>query len=239
MKEFGKVWKFTARELLLKLLVLTACGLLGIVFVFAVVKIVKTDDYALLSGFMVFFIWLLLEVWGGMIQFEKDFGMMISMNRTRKSFFWNYLCSNLINNVIKAGVAAGFAALDLVVARNLYGNLACDLDMSSFVLDYRVLVAAVLLSTGLRMLLGVLYLRYGLILFWIVWGIMVGGGWLIGFISDKLHEQSFQWLTTFFADIAKNIVSAGGVIQVAAIGVIFGLLTAVAGILTGKQAVKC
>ena len=239
MKQLRKVWRFTLPELLQNLCFIIGSGIFGILIVFLIVKIAKTDDYAAFAGFFAFLMWGLTEIWTGMVCFGKNFAMMVSMSRTRKEFFGAYLLSNFVGNCIKAAAVVGITFLEKVWQNSYYEGLTCDLDISGFLFDYRVIIATVLLALGLRMLLGVLYLKYQMIIFWVLWGLTMCGGLFAGTISKVVHGETSNIVVETLMGLAEKFMAAGGLIQIMIIGVIFGVMTAIAGILTSKQAVKC
>lgn len=239
MKQLKKVWQFTLPELLQSLGLIAGCGLFAVLLVLVIVGVAETDDYALLAGFFAFLVWVLMELWGGMVHFGKVFSMMVSMSRTRKEFFGAYVLSNLFNNCIKMAATVGIVLLEKAVIGYFCKGLVCDMDFSSFILDYRVLVATVLLAVGVRMLFGVLFLKYQMVIFWVLWGITMCSGLLINVFSKALHNPSVNKVAEFVIGLVEKIVAAGGLVQIVIIGVVFGVMTAIAGILTGKQAVKC
>lgn len=239
MKQLKKVWQFSLPELLQSLGLIAGCGLFAILLVFVIVSVAKSDDYALLAGFFAFLVWVLMELWGGMMHFGKTFAMMVSMSRTRKEFFGAYVLSNLFNNCIKMAVTVGIVLLEKAMIGYYCKGLVCELDLSGFILDYRVIVATILLSLGIRMLFGVLYLKYQMVIFWILWGLTMCSGLLINLFAKALHNPSVNKVAGFVIGLAEKFVAAGGLVQIVIIGVIFGVMTAIAGILTGKQAVKC
>lgn len=239
MKQLRKVWRFTLPELLQNLCFIIGSGIFGILIVLLIVKIAKTDDYAAFAGFFAFLMWGLTEIWTGMVCFGKNFAMMISMSRTRKEFFGAYLLCNFVGNCIKAAAVVGITFLEKVWQNSYYEGLTCDLDISGFLFDYRVIIATVLLALGLKMLLGVLYLRYQMIIFWVLWGLTMVGGMLFSMFGRMRHNGSVSKIADTVAGLAEKFLTAGGLVQIMIIGVIFGIMTAVAGILTSKQAVKC
>ena len=239
MKQVKKMWQFTLPELTQYLMLIAGFGLFVILLIFVGVNIAKPDDYVLLAGFFTFFVWILFEVWGGMVHFGQTFTMIISMGRTRKEFFGAYLLCNLFNNCMKMAVIVGCVLLEKVLIGASCEGLVCETDLSSFVLDYRVIVAAVLLTLGLKMLLGVLYLKYQMTVFWILWGVTMCAVPLSNLIAKRLHNHSLNKVADFILELARKFAAAGGFIQIMTIGIIFGVLTAIAGIMTGKQAVKC
>ncbi len=239
MKQLKEVWQFTLPELLKSLGLIAGSGLFGVLLVFIIVCLAKSDDYALMGGFFAFLVWVLMEIWVGMNNFGKTFAMMVSMSRTRKGFFSAYLLCNFFYNCVKMAVVVGVVLMEKAVIGSYCEGLVCELDLSSFVLDYRVFVATVLLTLGIRMLLGVLYLKYQMVIFWILWGLTMCSGLLINMFAKALHNPSVNKMAEFIIGLGEKIASAGGLVQVMIIGVIFGVMTAIAGILTGKQAVKC
>ena len=239
MKQLKKVWRFTLPELLRNLGVICGSGMFAMLLVFMIVKIGKTDDFAAFAGFFAFLMWVLTEIWTGMVYFGKNFAMMISMSRTRKEFFGAYLLCNFVGNCIKAAAVVGIVYLEKVWQNVYCEGLVRELDLSGFCFDYRVLVATVLLALGLKMLLGVLYLRYQMIIFWVLWGLTMAGGMLFTLFGRMRHNGAVSKIADAVAGLAEKFMTAGGLVQIMIIGVIFGIMTAVAGILTSKQAVKC
>lgn len=241
MKQLKKVWQFSMPELLSTMGGLAALGLFGILLVFIIVKIggAEIDDYAMMGGFLAFMPWVLLEIWVGMVNYGKNFGMMVSMSRTRKEFYGTYLVTSIINSCLKMLVIVGIVLLEKAVAAAFYKGLACELDLSSFILDYRVIIGAILLSVGLRMLFGVLYLKYQMIMFWVLWGLTMFAGLGLNMLSKVLHNPSMEKVTAFFVKLIEKIAQAGGLVHVLLLAAVSAIMVFAAGMINRKQAVKC
>ena len=65
------------------------------------------------------------------------------------------------------------------------------------------------------------------------------GGMLFSMFGRMHHDGSISKIEKVVVGFAEKFMTAGGLVQMMIIGVIFGVLTAIAGIMTGKQAVKC
>lgn len=131
-------------------------------------------------------------------QFEIYFDLEVSMGSTRKQFLVSWLAAMFVAGLLDVLVISAFHCVENALAAAIYPQLEQEINLIPYLLRYGPLAAAGLSITS--SFFGVLVMRFGKKIGWIVWGIIM-------IVSIGLPEfDEIQKSDSLFAEIVKGVV---------------------------------
>ena len=236
-QQIKNTWLFSKNRFWGTIVCVFGTAVFSVLLVMFIVKVLCKDDPEItgiqLASLMAYIVlWIAMPIWG-MTDFGKSFDMMVGMGRTRKEFFSSYCIANFASNLVYVAVIVLITVLDKALYGLLYQGIPCEMDLSAFFLDIRTIGATVLMSFGLNILLGALYLKFRAKIFMFVWIICMCLG-----IFMKLIAQAIEAEVGFVMAIVEGIVSfftAGAVVVLAVLVVVTFIITVISYAMVRKQ----
>ena len=193
LEQMKNMFLFSKNRFLSNMAIITGAAVFAELLVVLVVKIVSKNDPAItyiqlapLMAYVAF--WVAVPV-GGMVDFGKNFDMMVGFGRTRKEFFLCYCCVNFIADFVYAGICVLLTVADEALCNLLYKKIPCEMDLSAFFFDIRTIGATILIAFFLHILLGAFYLKFHAKLLTIIWLICMFIGIIISMISQAIEAE--------------------------------------------------
>lgn len=237
MKKLWEVWKMNKSELLIAL----GSMLFGMVFGSVMVMLVvllsgDADNYALMGSFMAFVIWIAVITFIGAFSLERRFGMAVSMGETRKSFIVSQWLIMAFNTLLEILVIIIINTVEKAIGEAVY-NVPCDFDVISHLIDYRIILAAVVVVPSASMFLGMLIAKFQKKAFWGIWvvwmAVSVGGARISHLVVENPDSMPARIINAAAASAAA-LGMTGAVLFAVFIGAV---LLAVSAIVLRRQPV--
>lgn len=221
MKKLWEVWKMNKSELLITLGSMLVGMVFGSVMVALIVLLADdVDSYALMGTFMAFVVWVAVIVFVGAFSLERRFGMAVAMGETRKSFLINQWLIMAFNTLLEILVIVVMNTVEKAIGERLY-NLPCDFDVVSQIIDYRLILAAVVTVPSASMFLGMLIAKFQRKAFWGIWVFWMAGSVGMSRLSHLAHMNPDGVLAKM-ADTLAASATAMGMTGAALLAVLIG-----------------
>lgn len=175
-----KYWNFTQKNIVSPLIVTGAVYLMGFLMNLLIVYgIDETYTIVPLASMVSLLAAAMFWIVNGPIDLKKHFTLAISMSATRKNYLLMELCQSVFCVLILYAVCfLLFRLEDSVLIPLCFSGVSREPEAALFTVlfrDFSIGIFWVLafmgVSFGIRLLLGSLLIRFGRILFWILWGI--------------------------------------------------------------------
>lgn len=236
MKKLWKVWRLNKDELLLTLGAMLVSLLFGSGMVALIVLMSDADSYAVMGSFMAFVVWIAIIVFIGAFSLERRFSMAVAMGETRKSFI---VCELLIiagNTLIEILVLATMNMLEKSLGAVIY-QMPCEFDIVSTLLDYRLILAAVIMVPIASMFLGMLIIKFQRKAFWGIWVFWMAISVGMSRIAHIIDEDPDSLLARMLGSVIE-LFHTLGIAGIALGGILLGaILLAISVAVLRKQAV--
>lgn len=221
MKKLWEVWKMNKSELLITLGSMLVGMVFGSVMVALIVLLADdVDSYALMGTFMAFVVWVAVIVFVGAFSLERRFSMAVAMGETRKSFLINQWLIMAFNTLLDILVIVVMNTVEKAIGERVY-NLPCDFDVVSQIIDYRLILAAVVTVPSASMFLGMLIAKFQRKAFWGIWVFWMAGSVGMSRLSHLVHMNPDGVLAKM-ADTLAASAAAMGMTGAALLAVLIG-----------------
>lgn len=239
MKRIFETWKLNRKDLLILLSAMAGAWLFGVVLVAIIMNIaaLEAEDYALMGGFMMLIVWVGVNLFVGAFTLEKQFGMAVSMGRSRKEFIITYWIIYTVNVMIEFASIILLDQLERGLALVLYRGMPCGFDIMPHLLDWRLILGVIIVVPAINLFLGMLMMKFQRKAFWGIWAVWMLGSLglprLIHFIDENEHHPVAQMLGA----VIEGVVALGATGIFAVTAIVSVVLMLIAGIVLKKQAV--
>lgn len=187
MKAFKKQFLILKNDLLYNPLFIFGSGLAGMVLHYIMVR---TEDNTMTSFPLGTLLAMMILVIVGLITSGMSvgayFNVEISMGSTRKHFFWTYYLFYVIYYLLSVGVLAIFNGMENYLLTVLYPTLENEIILLPYIWKYGFFVAVAM--PILSILFGMLMLRFGNKVFWVLWALWMFGCLGIPRMVDAIEE---------------------------------------------------
>lgn len=238
VKSIAGMWKLERKNLVGMLGVLAGMWLFG--FILCAIIMYKSEDavdYALLGSFVMIVAWALVNMFCGAFSLEKEFGMAVSMGRTRQEFIFCYWTICTVKCIIELVCILLFDGLERVLAAELYRGLPCALDVWKELIDFRIILGAVIAIPAVNLFTGMLVMKFQKKAFWGLWVMwMLGCGGLPRALEFMMEHKENPLARALYS-IQQTVISLGITGGFAVAVVISVVLLVVSGAVLKKQAV--
>ena len=231
-----EVWKMSHRELVMTLAVMFGAALVGSGLT-AVIVSIDAESYAVMGSFMALIVWAVLTFFIEAFSMEKHFGLAVAMGRTRKEFLVFRWIILIVNTAIELLAIAGIHMIEKAAAVQFYRGIPCGFDAVDWLLDYRIIIAALLLIPAADLFLGMLLTRFQRKAFWGIWVVCMAGSILLPKARHIIADNPDSLPARVFMTMAAGIARLGIAGQLAAVAVISFVLLLVSAAVFRKQAV--
>lgn len=221
MKKLWEIFKMNKSELLLTLGSMFGGMVFGGVMVALIVLLSDdADSYALMGTFMAFVVWAAIIVFVGAFSLERRFGMAVSMGETRKSFLINQWLVMAFNTLLEIVAIVVMNTAEKAIGERVY-NLPCEFDVVSHMIDYRLILAALVAVPSASMFLGMLIAKFQKKAFWGIWVFWMAGSVGLSRLS-YLAEENPDGVLARMADALAASAAALGMTGAALLVVFIG-----------------
>lgn len=216
MRELKKQFVMRWDELLTIFSLQLFLFLAGEVIVAVVVYTVKEETVVELGTLMALAGILLVLFFIGASVMQICFNMGISMCDVRKRLVPAIFFVTFLETMAAIGAAYLFHRLELWIFQTFYPGMENELDLG-FLFQWKYILLAGLAFTAVYSLLGVLFIRYGKIAFWIFWVI-----WFLGCLGPSIAGK--LWSRYRHTAVVRGISSVWSVFgQIAESAVLWGI----------------
>lgn len=236
MRMLWEVWKMGHRELVTMLAVMFGAALVGSGLT-AVIVSIDAESYAVMGSFMALIVWAVLTFLTAALSMEKQFGLAVAMGRTRKEFLIFRWVILIVNTAIELLVIAGIHRIEKTAAMLFYRGMSCGFDAVAWLIDYRIIIAALLLIPAASLFLGMLLTKFQRKAFWGIWVVWMAGSILLPKAGHIIADNPDSLPARVFMTMAAGIARLGIGGQLAAVAVISFVFLLVSAAVFRKQAV--
>lgn len=239
MKVIYETWKLNKKDLLIILGPMAGAWLFGVIIVAVIMNVpaLEAEDYALMGGFMMLIVWVAVNLFVGAFTLEKQFGMAVSMGRSRKEFILTYWIIYTLNVLLEFFSIILLDKVERVLASWLYRGMPCDFDPMPYLLDWRLILGILIVVPAVNLFLGMLIMKFQRKAFWGIWVVWMLGSIglprLVHFVDENAHHPVAQALNSMIEAVV-SLGATGGFLLAAAVGVVLMLI---AGMVLRKQPV--
>lgn len=139
--------------------------------------------------------------------FVGRFNLAISSGETRKSFVTGYVVFSVLESAFAMGIVLVTSLIEKIILQAVVGE-AVIIETGKYVFQAKYLFFGVMFLIALIMLCNALTMRYGKIVFWIIWAV-----WMVCSLgSSKII--SFIVHTEWIMDFLQKVFSATGTLVV-------------------------
>lgn len=134
------------------------------------------DGYIPLGALMAWIVTAIFEAIMVMVGISLYFNLEISMGSTRRSFFVTFYTGHILMSVMSILMITAFCAAEEAFGRAVYPDFSKRFNLLPYLLKFGVLsMLAVIMVSGFC---GILVMRYGRKMGWILWIL-----WMLGFVG--------------------------------------------------------
>lgn len=207
MKEFKNTVKQTFQvgwqEVMGYSIISLFAGIIGIIIMLIIMAVAgEEEEYLAFGALMVAMISIVLILFAGVFSLHMDFNLAISLGKTRKYYVPAKYLLTVVNCLACTIISLLIGLFEEFLYAKLYPNARCLFSID-FLLKYpAVMVGVVLLIPMVVLLLGALFIKFGMKFFWICWVL-----WMLSFtvlprmITAVAHKQD-----SFLAKTGSAIV---------------------------------
>ncbi|MBP3542927.1 MAG: hypothetical protein J6J86_01735 [Lachnospiraceae bacterium] len=239
MKMIYEIWNLNKKDLLIILGSMAGAWLFGVILVAVIMNIpaLEAEDYALIGGFMMLIVWVAVNLFVGAFTLEKQFGMAVSMGRSRKEVILTYWIIYTLNVLLEFFSIILLDKVERVLAAWLYRGVPCGFDLMPYLLDWRLILGILIVVPAVNLFLGMLIMKFQRKAFWGIWAVWMLGSIglpkLVHFVDENVHHPVAQALNSMIEAVV-SLGATGGFLLAAAVGVVLMLI---AGMVLRKQPV--
>ncbi len=213
----GQVWKLEWKEYLRHVIITLITAFIGIGMVYLIMNTAaEGEDYGELGTLFAILFGVMINIFGGIFTVQADFNNAISMGKTRKS----YVPAKYLVSVMGTAMIVLTIWFVNILERFLYsmsfpsvGNT--ELNFEVIFANPVVLIGYIIGVPAITLLLGGLYMKFGVKFFWIMWAVWMFVCLGLPRIGDAMTENpdSIPAKIGFAAiDFFKDITMIQGII---------------------------
>lgn len=187
----GQVWKLEWKEYLRQVIItfFTACVGIGMVYLI-MSTVAEGEDYGELGTLFALLSGVLINIFGGIFTVQADFNNAISMGKTRKSYVpAKYLVSVMGTAMIAVTIWLVYILENVLYSMSFPGVGNTELNFEVLFDNPGILVGYIIGVPAISLLLGGLYMKFGVKFFWGMWAVWMFACLGLPRIGDAMVEN--------------------------------------------------
>lgn len=241
MKKAVNMWKLYLPELYQMLVIMLIGEIFGIVIVRIIVSVDSTvKGYAVIGSFIAICFGMFVTMLACIFSYGTKFNLAVSMGCTRKEFFFAHWTGTFLFVLIEIVAVLIYGLLETGIDRMMYANtfLSEELNLLSYLLNYKVIIALLLLVPACGIFAGSLLMKFQMKAFWVLWAL-----WMLVFlggakVGDIISENPNGRLAGVVNTIFDFFMTMTGPMLVLLFAVICMVMSVISAILVHKQEVR-
>lgn len=241
LKKIVDTWKLYLTELYQILLIMLIGGVFGVVVVRIGVSVDSTvEGYVIIGAFIAVCLGMFVKLMSDIFSFGSKFELAISMGCTRREFLSVYWVENVLFAIVEIAAAILFGILETQLGRILYAgtSLSVSLNLTSFLLNYKVITGLSLLVPAVGMFLGTFMLKFQRKAFWVLWAIWMTAFLGCGKISNIVTKNPDSMLSNIIKGIPALFKTIAGPVWILLFIAVCAVLFLVSAVLLRRQEVR-
>lgn len=202
IKNICNVWKMNKSELFIMLIVLLACGILGMFLIPILIHVDSETPFIALGSVFATVIWGLINYILGLVGYQNTFDLIVSMGCRRKDFIISQTVAVYLNMLLEFVMIILIYAVENLLHRIVYPTYQME-DITGYILNPKMMGTLFLVIPALRLLMGALILKYKKKAFWIMWAIWVIGSYGSGRIISYLAHHPQNWIMIVISSLSN------------------------------------
>lgn len=241
MKKVVNMWKMYLPELYQMLVIMLIAEIFGIVLVRIIVSVDPTvEGYVVLGSFFAICLGMIVTVMSCCFSYGAKFNLAVSMGCTRKEFFSAHWIGAILFVFVEIAAVLILGLLETGLGRIMYADtfLSEKLNLLPYLMDYRVVIALLLLVPAFGIFIGSFILKFQTKVMWALWVV-----WMSAFlggakISDVISKNPDGVLANIVNGIFHFFKTVTGPVLVLLLLAVCAVMFVISAMLLRKQEVR-